>query len=150
MADISSVEHSSPKQPAPPVEAPRAEAPEADPDRQPMSPARKPREAEAAVTVVQRRSKLRLKLENFEFEIEDGDIVGRSFVGKEVLHQFPGISRKHAQFIWDDGKWFVEDLESTNGTYINGNPLKGKQRLSLKLGDKVGISKKVTFEVISV
>ncbi len=104
--------------------------------------------ADPAVTVVQRRVKIRLKLENFEFEIEDGDVVGRGQIGKEILTQFPGISRKHARFSYENGNWFVEDLQSTNGTYVNGTALKPGQKYAISPGDKLGISRKVAFEIL--
>ena len=30
----------------------------------------------------------------------------------------PGVSRQHARLSFDSGRWFVEDLSSTNGTFI--------------------------------
>ena len=30
------------------------------------------------------------------------------------------VSRKHADIIKDQGKFYVVDLDSTNGTYLNG------------------------------
>jgi pSer/pThr/pTyr-binding forkhead associated (FHA) protein len=30
------------------------------------------------------------------------------------------VSLRHARFVWDGSRWFVEDLQSTNGTYLNG------------------------------
>lgn len=30
-----------------------------------------------------------------------------------------GISRRHARLYTREGKWYVEDLDSTNGTYVN-------------------------------
>ncbi len=32
----------------------------------------------------------------------------------------PGISRRHAQLTTDGSRWFVEDLGSSNGTYVGG------------------------------
>jgi len=33
------------------------------------------------------------------------------------------LSAQHARIIWRDGYWWVEDLGSTNGTMVNGNPV---------------------------
>jgi membrane-bound lytic murein transglycosylase D len=46
------------------------------------------------------------------------------------------ISRAHAEVAWEDGGWLVRDLQSTNGTYLNGAaieraPLPQKATLSL-------------------
>ena len=34
------------------------------------------------------------------------------------------ISQRHAQLRWDGRTWLIEDLDSTNGTCLNGNPVK--------------------------
>lgn len=34
-----------------------------------------------------------------------------------------GISRKHCKFIYKRGKWWIKDLNSTNGTYLNGTKI---------------------------
>src|SRR5262245_17061398 len=45
------------------------------------------------------------------------------------------ISRRHAQFRVEDGQPVVEDLQSRNGTFVNGRPIVGRVRLSL--GDRI-------------
>ena len=46
------------------------------------------------------------------------------------------ISHRHAELvIKDDGTFFIKDLSSTNGTYVNGKRIVGQQQL--KPGDKV-------------
>ena len=39
--------------------------------------------------------------------------------------------RRHAQIVFDGGAYWIEDLKSTNGTYVNGVPvpIDGKERL---------------------
>ena len=39
-------------------------------------------------------------------------------------------SRRHARVFEADGGWWVEDLESANGTVLNGKPLRGRVQLS--------------------
>lgn len=34
-----------------------------------------------------------------------------------------GVSRRHSRFIRKDGHWYVEDLKSTNGTFVNGKKI---------------------------
>ncbi len=46
------------------------------------------------------------------------------------------ISRSHTEIAWEDGFWLVRDLQSTNGTYLDGHlieraPLPEKAKLSL-------------------
>jgi pSer/pThr/pTyr-binding forkhead associated (FHA) protein len=46
-------------------------------------------------------------------------------------------SNHHARFTTAHGFWYVEDLGSTNGTWLNGRRIHAAQRL--KKGDKIGI-----------
>jgi pSer/pThr/pTyr-binding forkhead associated (FHA) protein len=46
-------------------------------------------------------------------------------------------SGHHARFFVAHGLWFVEDLGSTNGTFLNGRRFHSPQRL--KKGDKIRI-----------
>lgn len=45
------------------------------------------------------------------------------------------LSRRHASFVLADGEIFVEDLRSTNGTYVNGRRIDVRTRLGT--GDEV-------------
>jgi predicted component of type VI protein secretion system len=46
------------------------------------------------------------------------------------------VSRRHAQLFFRDGKWILVDLDSKNGTYINGVQV---QRAELLPGDVVAL-----------
>ena len=50
------------------------------------------------------------------------------------------VSRRHARLIFRDGGWIIQDLESTNGTRLNGKYV-GRCRLhpgdQLALGDQL-------------
>lgn len=48
------------------------------------------------------------------------------------------LSRAHAAFGWDEGGFFVQDLGSTNGTFVNGAR---ETRASLHDGDEVQVGK---------
>ncbi|SHO80396.1 WD-40 repeat protein [hydrothermal vent metagenome] len=89
-----------------------------------------------------------VKLLNREYDIsitlKDGDILGRDFQ-EEELRELETISRRHAQFSLDDGEWVVEDLDSTNGSYLNGKRFK---KIKLKDGLRVSFSKSYEFDVV--
>ncbi len=53
-------------------------------------------------------------------EIRNGDIAGRNGVGKEVFEKQEKISRRHAEFVAKDCRWYVIDLNSSNGTFLDG------------------------------
>ena len=55
------------------------------------------------------------------------------------------VSRHHAAVRPRDGKWFIEDLGSTNGVYVNGAKI---EQAELRKGDQVHIgSYDLVFEV---
>lgn len=47
------------------------------------------------------------------------------------------VSRKHARFERDEAGFYIRDLDSTNGTYVNGERITGVQLL--RNNDEVGI-----------
>jgi len=56
-------------------------------------------------------------------------------------------SSRHARFQIAHGLWYVEDLGSTNGTWLNGRRIRAPQRL--KKGDKIRIGHTVMIVVSS-
>jgi len=54
------------------------------------------------------------------FELPEGEaIVGRERDAHIALNAH-GISRRHARIVWDGQHHYLEDLKSTNGTFVNG------------------------------
>ena len=46
-----------------------------------------------------------------------------------------GVSRSHARITREDDQYYIEDLNSRNGTYVNGKLLPYKQKCPVKPGD---------------
>ncbi|GIV01947.1 MAG: hypothetical protein KatS3mg015_0777 [Fimbriimonadales bacterium] len=67
---------------------------------------------------------------------------GENSVGREgdILLTDPRCSRRHAKIYYEQDKLFLEDIGSTNGTQVNGEPLPPNQRIELKDGDKVSFA----------
>ena len=65
-------------------------------------------------------------------------IVGRS-QGSGFLYESPFVSSQHARIEYADGAFTLTDLDSSNGTIINGQPLAPLQPRWLKVGDVVQI-----------
>ena len=61
---------------------------------------------------------------------EDSITLGRAFPWKNGLLEERTVSRKHAFITKNDGKYFIQDNGSVNGTYVNGEelPATGEQR----------------------
>jgi pSer/pThr/pTyr-binding forkhead associated (FHA) protein len=55
-----------------------------------------------------------------------------------------GISRRHARLIVEGGNYFVEDLDSTNFTFVNKQKLAPKTRQAVKDGDEVRFGRVTT------
>lgn len=53
-----------------------------------------------------------------------------------------GISRYHAKIVRDNAEYTIEDLNSSNGTYVNGVAV---QRAELKNGDTLQLGPRVSF-----
>jgi hypothetical protein len=49
------------------------------------------------------------------------------------------VSHRHARIYHSDGEWYVEDLGSTNGTFVNDRPL--TRPMVLRPGDTVSIGR---------
>jgi hypothetical protein len=63
-------------------------------------------------------------------------IIGRE-EGMGIVLQDPEASRRHARISWQARQFIIEDMGSTNGTFVNGVQLTAPQRLNA--GDSIGI-----------
>jgi hypothetical protein len=54
----------------------------------------------------------------------------------DVVLSAVSVSRRHARLRFRDGRWILQDLESTNGTTVNGSSV---GRCELRPGDEVAI-----------
>lgn len=76
--------------------------------------------------------------EGLEWPIgEERLVVGRGREADLVLSE-PTISRTHAAVVRAEQEWFVEDLNSTNGTIVNGSRA---TRARLSDGDEIQLGR---------
>jgi hypothetical protein len=74
-----------------------------------------------------------------EWDHDDGQLlVGRDPDSCDIVLEHPTVSRTHAQLHHRDGAWVLQDLDSTNGTTING---KRVTRCRLEPGDRVTLGR---------
>ena len=78
----------------------------------------------------------------------------RSFGRQDFEKLLPGdrvsfISRQHINVWYEDGKYYIEDRGSTNGTRINGSEIRGSGRQALVDGDVIELADKlsITFKI---
>ncbi len=72
-----------------------------------------------------------------QFDGKDPVYIGRSSKNRVVLPE-SSVSKRHAVvFKTDDGKWMVEDLDSSNKTYLNNHAI---HKAEIKTGDYLRIT----------
>jgi hypothetical protein len=81
-------------------------------------------------------------------QIQNGDIIGRNLLGSDVLQEYKTISRKHARFTSENGRWFVEDLGSSNGVYIDNLKIDPNTPVEIKNNQKLAISKSFEIKIL--
>jgi hypothetical protein len=78
------------------------------------------------------------------YDLSDGALLGRSD-GADIRLEDSFASSQHARLVPYGDVVVLEDLGSTNGTYLNGEPLRGPQ--PLHMGDRIRIGdSEFTFE----
>jgi len=50
------------------------------------------------------------------------------------------VSRRHCKVSFKAGQYYVEDLNSSNGTYLNGSGIESGKAAAIKIGDYIGIA----------
>jgi hypothetical protein len=61
----------------------------------------------------------------------------------DIVIDHPEVSRRHARIVRQGDVWVIEDLESTNGTFVNGTRLTGPRALTR--GDTIELSEAVAL-----
>lgn len=81
------------------------------------------------LTVIQGPDKGR----KYELPDHQPQLIGRSSEALPLADTT--VSRRHAELTPDDGIWYIRDLESQNGTYVNG--VRITDRIRLRPGDQI-------------
>jgi signal transduction histidine kinase len=71
----------------------------------------------------------------FELPRNEPQLIGRSSEALPLTDNT--VSRRHAELTPDDGLWWVRDIQSQNGTYING--VRITERTRLHAGDQIRV-----------
>ncbi|MFI4916346.1 MAG: ATP-binding protein [Phycisphaerales bacterium JB060] len=75
------------------------------------------------------------KGKRFELPVNEPQLLGRSSEALPLDDQ--AVSRRHAELTPDRGEWYLRDLDSQNGTLVNGKPITGRVRL--RTGDTITV-----------
>ena len=73
-----------------------------------------------------------------EVELKDTISIGRD-TSNDLVMESSAISRDHAAVTFEDGRWFLEDRGSFNGTYLNGTRVVPGTPLPLRHADRISI-----------
>lgn len=73
-----------------------------------------------------------------EYRVEGQRVFGRADFSWHPRSVF--ISRRHFAVEYLEGTYFVEDLGSTNGTFLNGVDIRGRGKTPLRLGDVINVA----------
>lgn len=98
-------------------------------------------------TADEKENTLVLKNDEIALVVKSGEIIGRENKGAEYLNKYPTVSRKHCQFFYDNRKWYVQDLNSSNKTYLNLKQIEPMKNIEIKRGDEISLSKKLEFKI---
>lgn len=67
-------------------------------------------------------------------------VIGRLENNVDGIIRHSSVSRIQAKLEYNKGKYFIEDLNSINGTYVNQQRLDPYEVLEIRVGDKIGFS----------
>lgn len=75
------------------------------------------------------------------FHIHEAEFVlGKSRERADGVVAKSTVSRRHCRLIWDNENYYVEDLDSTNGTRLNQERIPSRQKIRLEKGDVLSVS----------
>jgi len=81
------------------------------------------------------------------YELYEGkNQIGRK-EGNDIVINEQIISEPHALILYKNGKFYIKDLGSTNGTEVNGKEVEPDVSVELKDGDKITFAKVIEFYI---
>ena len=93
--------------------------------------------------------------------LQNGQMAGRSYLfhqvvttigrtnGNDLIISGRTVSRRHARLWFEGGRWFLEDMQSANGTLVNNIRLHPNQAIPLNDGDVINFGDEiVVFSVV--
>ena len=82
------------------------------------------------------------------FKFDSEIMIGRENASDIILQQAT-VSAGHANIIPLNGKWYLRDFNSTNGTYLNGTKYKNNDPIQLNSEDNITITN-YNIKVLSI
>jgi pSer/pThr/pTyr-binding forkhead associated (FHA) protein len=85
-------------------------------------------DGDAYLKLINRIDKLPYKIK--EHYPIDGELTLGRHSDNDILIKDPFVSKKHFQIVEDEGDYYLEDLNSANGTFLNGERIEDVAKLS--------------------
>jgi hypothetical protein len=82
------------------------------------------------------------------FQIEKEETIAGRDLANDIVISDPEVSRRHARFLMREDSVFVEDLGSTNGTFLNDERISSPQQLRLGGAITFGENVVLVFEQV--
>jgi pSer/pThr/pTyr-binding forkhead associated (FHA) protein len=78
---------------------------------------------------------------NLTLRVPEGEAVLGRDNSAQVVVPLDGVSRRHARIVFEGSAYWLQDLKSTNGTFLNGSPVAGDARERLRHLDVIGLGR---------
>lgn len=85
-----------------------------------------------------------VQITEIEFGTEDV-LAGRDYNVCKLVLKNEYAARQQAKFIFNNGYWYIMDLNSMNGTYVNGNRLESNKLYELKCNDLISFANRENY-----
>ena len=82
--------------------------------------------------------------------------MGKKIIGRDTTCDFiifdpkNRVSRKHLELAYDGNEYFIKDLQSTNGTFVNGKKIESDKVFKISSKDKVTLSLDYPLDILKV
>jgi len=83
----------------------------------------------------------KIRFKETSIELQRMIKIGRDDDNDIVIKDDPLVSRRHALIGQRGNEFYVQDKDSTNGTFVNNNPVHKGKKVQLKQGDVVMVGK---------
>lgn len=90
---------------------------------------------DAYLKLINRKDSLPFKINEY-YSIDQVLTLGRQG-DNDIVIKDPFVSKKHFKIVEDEGEYYLEDLNSSNGTFLNGQRIEDMVKLSN--GDRISI-----------
>ena len=66
-------------------------------------------------------------------------LIGSDDTKADLVLKDDSIAPGHANLLYKEGQWWVQDLHSEDGTYLNGKELEAGHTKAINVGDRIGL-----------